>query len=56
MKTIFDKIDPKYIECSSGMCEHAAHTHVLPMYILTSVITMLVVIKLSKNKDHGLRN
>lgn len=25
MKTIFDKIDPKYIECATGACEHASH-------------------------------
>lgn len=25
MKTIFDKIDPKYIECSTGACDHANH-------------------------------
>lgn len=25
MKTILDKIDPKYIECSVGTCEHVSH-------------------------------
>lgn len=25
MKTIFDKMNPKYIECSTGMCEHVSH-------------------------------
>ena len=25
MKTIFDKIDPKYIECTTGVCEHTSH-------------------------------
>jgi hypothetical protein len=27
MKTIFDKIDPKYIECTAGSCEHTAHSN-----------------------------
>ena len=26
MKTIFDKIDPKYVECSAGTCEHVSHS------------------------------
>ena len=26
MKTIFDKIDPKYLDCSIGQCEHAIHS------------------------------
>jgi len=25
MKTIFDKIEPKYLECTTGVCEHAGH-------------------------------
>ena len=25
MKTIFDKIEPKYLECTTGQCEHAIH-------------------------------
>lgn len=25
MKTIFNKVDPKYLDCVSGMCEHAIH-------------------------------
>ena len=41
MKTIFDKIDPKYIECTTGVCEHAAHGSVLPSYIVTAVLLYL---------------
>ena len=26
MKTIFDKVDSKYIDCATGACEHATHT------------------------------
>ncbi len=25
MKSIFDKIDPKYLECYTGHCEHVIH-------------------------------
>ena len=25
MKTIFNKIDPQYLECTSGACEHVSH-------------------------------
>lgn len=25
MKTIFDKIDPKHLDCVSGVCEHISH-------------------------------
>jgi hypothetical protein len=25
MKTIFDKVDTKYLECATGICEHAIH-------------------------------
>ena len=55
MKTIFDKIDPQYIECSTGICEHASHMHVLPTYIVTGVIGILMVVRLLKRKSHGLR-
>lgn len=25
MKTIFNKIEPKYLECTTGTCEHFEH-------------------------------
>jgi hypothetical protein len=25
MKTVFDKIDPEFLECSTGHCQHAIH-------------------------------
>lgn len=39
MKTILDKIDPEYINCANGMCEHAEHKMnslwwILPVFIL----------------------
>jgi len=43
MKTILNKIDPKYIECASGVCEHAAHkaNTVVWLLIAVAVITLL---------------
>ena len=26
MKTILDKVDPKYLECATGLCEHSIHS------------------------------
>ena len=46
MKTIFDKVDPKYIECGTGMCEHTSHSHVMPLYIIAAVLLSMAVIKL----------
>ena len=49
MKTIFDKIDPKYIECTTGTCEHVTHTSnavlftallVISVYMLSTLITI----------------
>ena len=40
MKTIFDKVNPKYLECISGTCEHAAHQ---PNMLLWCVIVILGV-------------
>lgn len=37
MKTIFDKVDPKYIECTTGACEHITHNHntvLLPVLVV----------------------
>jgi len=48
MKTIFDKINPKYIECSTGVCEH---THHAPNMIYIGIITVMatyLVLKFSK--------
>ena len=50
MKTIFDKIDPKYVECGTGVCEHTSHAHVLPVYLIAGSILMLYLIKTLKTK------
>ena len=54
MKTIFDKIDPKYlehaaqgVECSTGTCAHAYHTHNV---ILVGVIVACAVYLVLKKR------
>lgn len=51
MKTIFDKVDPKYMECATGVCEHAAHGSVLPSYIVAAVLVYLVYTLKNKQTD-----
>lgn len=37
MKTILDKVDPKYLECTAGTCEHISHaqnTVLLPVLLV----------------------
>ena len=43
MKTILDKIDPKYIECTAGVCEHTSHAHVLPVYVVAVLAVVCVL-------------
>ena len=50
MKTIFDKVDPKYIECGTGVCEHATHSHVLPLYVVAVSIVVFYAIKVLKTR------
>lgn len=51
MKTIFDKVDPKYIECGTGVCEHVSHSHIMPLYIVAVILLFTVIIKL-KSKSY----
>ena len=44
MKTIFDKIDPKYIECTGGMCEHTSHQMNAPLLVLVAGVLGLYMI------------
>jgi hypothetical protein len=42
MKTIFDKIDTRYLDCANGMCEHVEHKMnaiwwLLPIVALTYI-------------------
>lgn len=42
MKTIFDKVDPKYIECGAGVCEHPLH-QATSVIIITLLLTITFV-------------
>lgn len=43
MKTIFDKVDPMYIECTTGTCAHVAHN--TNMYVWIVVAILIATIK-----------
>lgn len=50
MKTIFDKVDPKYIDCAAGTCEHVSHAMNFPLYITAIILTVVCVYKLKTMK------
>jgi len=50
MKTIFDKIDPKLIECTGGACEHASHQLNGPLLVLIGVLTIYTLYVLSPTR------
>lgn len=47
MKTIFDKINPKYLECTAGSCEHISHS-LNPIIIITLVSLIIVAYRSCK--------
>jgi hypothetical protein len=52
MKTIFDKIDPKYIDCASGACEHSIHNSNAALWIGILVALSVITYKYHYgNKD-----
>lgn len=53
MKTIFDKIDPEYIECGTGICNHVEHSHITLLYVIAVVILTFSVILMLKTKQTG---
>lgn len=40
MKSIFDKVDPKYLECTTGACEHVGHT-LNGLYIAIAIVILV---------------
>jgi len=38
MKTILDKVDPKYLECATGLCEHSSHSLNLLTWLSISLV------------------
>lgn len=51
MKTIFDKIDPKYVECTSGVCEHASHNVNAIIWVIVA-FTIFACIYKHDNKNN----
>lgn len=45
MKTIFDKIDPQYLECASGTCGHPEHLGIIVAVITSAVLFLLYSLK-----------
>lgn len=43
MNTIFEKIDPKYLECVTGSCEHVLHTNNMYIWFLVVAISLYSV-------------
>ena len=52
MKTIFDKIDPQYIDCATGGCEHAMHNVNALIWILPILALLFSIYKYT----HGYKN
>lgn len=43
MKTIFDKVDVKYLDCMSGTCGHALHTFNGATLIVLSLVATFAI-------------
>jgi len=44
MKTIFDKIDTKYIDCTTGACEHISHAYNASYIAIAAVLILAISI------------
>ena len=38
MKTIFDQVNPEYLECTTGICGHPEHIGMVIAVILTAFL------------------
>lgn len=47
MKTIFDKLDPKLIECTGGVCDHTSHQLNGPLLMVIGVLIVYTIYTLS---------
>ena len=45
MKTILDKIDPKYIDCTAGTCEHVTHKMNIGVWVIIVVALVAITVK-----------
>lgn len=52
MKTIFDKIDPKYLECTTGTCEHTSHAGNIMIWLGVIVLSVNILVLLSNAKQY----
>lgn len=43
MKTILDKVDPKYLDCVSGTCGHVMHTFNGATLIVLSLVATFAI-------------
>jgi hypothetical protein len=49
MKTIFETVDPKFMKCSTGTCEHVSHKPNMCLPILLIVSAVLLIFHAKKN-------
>ena len=45
MNTIFNKVDPAYINCMNGICEHAEHKVNSLWWLIPAVILISMAVK-----------
>ena len=46
MKTIFDKINPKHLDCVSGLCEHTSHQfNSLYLLVIPTIVLAYIAYK-----------
>ena len=50
MNTIFDKVDPKYLDCMSGACGHTIHTFNGATLIVLSLVATFALYVAVKNQ------
>ena len=50
MKTIFNKIEPKYLECTTGACEHVEHKFNIVYWTILLTVFFCVTLKYISTK------
>jgi len=51
MKTIFDKIDTKYLDCTSGACEHVTHNFNGVLIVGLALFILIYKLKTSSTRQ-----
>lgn len=44
MKSIFDKVDPRFLECVTGTCSHTDHQAGIVVWLVMSLIILNIII------------